>query len=119
MTHQEESNLIQSICERLDGLSDSTINKMYAKQFVSRGFSPDEKRFALTANLAYIADKVRKDRSALGLTLSQMAHMLGYEGEHTRQMMHSIETGKKALMPAQARLMMAYLEGYRPKDWPD
>lgn len=57
-------------------------------------------------------------RLTLGLTQSQMGQMLGYQGVHVRQMVYEIEQGEKPLMPCQARLLQAYLDGYRPKDWP-
>lgn len=57
-------------------------------------------------------------RRKLGLTLSEMALMLGYEGAQARGHMHNLETGKRDLRPAQRRLVEAYLAGYRPKDWP-
>ena len=59
-----------------------------------------------------------KARKRLGLTLSEMAHMLGYEGEHTRSQVHHLETGRRDIRPAQRRLIDAYLSGYRPDDWP-
>lgn len=61
---------------------------------------------------------IKEARLTLGLTQSQMGEMLGYKGPHTRQMVYDIETGKKPLMPCQERLLRAYLDGYRPKDWP-
>ena len=57
-------------------------------------------------------------RRKLGLTLEQMATLLGYSGTQRRQMMHKLETGLRELRPAQARLVSAYLAGYRPPDWP-
>jgi DNA-binding XRE family transcriptional regulator len=57
-------------------------------------------------------------RVKLGLTQTQMGQLLGYSGEHVRQMVYEIETGDKPLMPCQRRLLQAYLDGYRPKDWP-
>ena len=57
-------------------------------------------------------------RLRLGLTLDQMADMLGYEGDHKRQMMHRVETGERRLREPQRRLIEAYLHGYRPNDWP-
>lgn len=57
-------------------------------------------------------------RRKLGLTLDQMARVLGYEGEQARSMVHNLETGRRELRPAQRRLVEAYLAGYRPKDWP-
>lgn len=58
-------------------------------------------------------------RRKLGLTLSEMALMLGYEGLQARSHMHNLESGKRTpIRPAQRRLVEAYLAGYRPKDWP-
>ena len=47
-----------------------------------------------------------------------LADMLGYEGEHRRQMMHRVEIGERSLREPQRRLIEAYLHGYRPSDWP-
>jgi transcriptional regulator with XRE-family HTH domain len=60
----------------------------------------------------------KEARVRLGLTQEQMGSMLGYQGDHVRQMVYEIETGRKPLMPCQRRLLEAYLEGYRPRDWP-
>ena len=57
-------------------------------------------------------------RRRLGLNLSETATMLGYEGEHARSQVHHLETGRRTIRPAQARLIEAYLDGYRPRDWP-
>lgn len=60
----------------------------------------------------------REARRKLGLSLEEMASMLGYDGEHRRQMMYDIETGRRSLREPQRRLIEAYLDGYRPADWP-
>lgn len=60
----------------------------------------------------------QKARQKLGLTLEQLAPLLGYEGEQGRSQVHHLENGNRSLRPAQCRLMEAYLAGYRPKDWP-
>ena len=57
-------------------------------------------------------------RKHLGLSLLEMAHLLGYEGEHARSQAHHLETGRRESRPAQRRLIEAYLDGYRPEDWP-
>ena len=57
-------------------------------------------------------------RRRLRLTLSEMAHMLGYEGVQARSQAHHLETGRRDIRPAQRRLIEAYLDGYRPEDWP-
>lgn len=57
-------------------------------------------------------------RHSLGLTLEQMATMLGYVGTQRRQMQFDLETGRRAIREPQRRLTEAYLRGYRPTDWP-
>lgn len=63
------------------------------------------------------ADRLKKARERLDLTLEQMAELLGYEGEQARSQVNHMEQGKRSIRPAQIRLVNAYLEGYRPKDW--
>lgn len=62
--------------------------------------------------------ELREARRKLGLTLEQMATMLGYQGSQRRQMMWDLESGRKPLREPQRRLVEAYLAGYRPPDWP-
>ena len=57
-------------------------------------------------------------RKRLGLSLAEMARLLGYEGEQARSQAHHLETGRRDIRPAQRRLVEAYLDGYRPEDWP-
>jgi transcriptional regulator with XRE-family HTH domain len=57
-------------------------------------------------------------RRVLGLTLDEMARMLGYTGEQARSQVHHMETGRREIRDAQRRLVEAYLAGYRPPDWP-
>lgn len=57
-------------------------------------------------------------RKKLGLSLEQMATMLGYLGTQRRQMQFDLETGRRDIREPQRRLMEAYLSGYRPPDWP-
>jgi transcriptional regulator with XRE-family HTH domain len=63
-------------------------------------------------------DEIHQIRLSLGLTLAQMALMLGYQGENLRQMMFDLESGKRTIREPQRRLAEAYRDGYRPKDWP-
>jgi transcriptional regulator with XRE-family HTH domain len=63
-------------------------------------------------------DDVKAARRQLGLTLNQLAALLGYSGEQARSQMHHLETERRPLRPAQEKLLTAYLAGYRPKDWP-
>lgn len=61
--------------------------------------------------------EIKAARKALGLTLEQMAAMLGYQGGNLRSMQFALETGKRPLREPQRRLLEAYLAGYRPQDW--
>lgn len=63
-------------------------------------------------------DQIKAARHSLGLSLSEMAEMLGYQGNHARVQMDDLETGRRPLRGCQERLLQAYLEGYRPRDWP-
>lgn len=60
----------------------------------------------------------REARLSMGLTLTQAGQLLGYDGTHVRQQVRRMEAGEKPIRPPQARLMRAYMEGYRPEDWP-
>lgn len=62
--------------------------------------------------------QMEKARHKLGLTLGQMARMLGYQGAHLRQTQYHLETGQSVIREPQRRLVEAYLSGYRPDDWP-
>lgn len=61
--------------------------------------------------------ELKTARLRLGLTLEQMATMLGYQGAQRRQMQYDLEIGRRPIREPQRRLIEAYLEGYRPKDW--
>ena len=66
-------------------------------------------------------DQMRKARHELGLTSSQMARMLGYQSDKSSNlntMQRDLENGSRCIREPQRRLVEAYLEGYRPKDWP-
>ena len=66
-------------------------------------------------------EEAREARESLGLSLAQMATLLGYEDgkeENRRFTMHRIESGDRSLRAPQRRLLKAYLDGYRPDDWP-
>ena len=53
-------------------------------------------------------------RHELGLTAAQTASLMGY-GAAPR--IYEIEA-RDSVPPQAARLMQAYLDGYRPGDWP-
>lgn len=62
--------------------------------------------------------ELARARKRLGLTLEQLAYMLGYQGSQLRQMGYDLESGRRTIREPQRRLMEAYLTGYRPDDWP-
>ncbi len=75
-------------------------------------------RYSITGYLKEMTpQELKYAKSLLGLTLSQMAKMLGYEGKHGDRVVQHLLSGERTIRPAQARLMQAYLDGYRPKDW--
>jgi hypothetical protein len=62
--------------------------------------------------------ELRTARINLGLTLLEMARLLGYGGKNQRQICYSLENGLRTIRDPQRRLVEAYLAGYRPADWP-
>jgi transcriptional regulator with XRE-family HTH domain len=59
--------------------------------------------------------EIKAGLKSLGLNQTQAAALLGY-GNKSR--VSEIETGKRNPSEAVVRLLRAYLDGYRPKDWP-
>ena len=64
-------------------------------------------------------NEIKKARQQLGLTLEQLGTLLGYQGKQVRSQAYDLESGRRDLREPQRRLLLAYLEGYRPKDWPE
>ena len=62
------------------------------------------------------ADEFRAGRLTLGLSQQSLADLMGYG---SRSRVYEIEAGRRIPGPAAARLLQAYLNGYRPDDWPD
>lgn len=56
----------------------------------------------------------------LGLNGTTAGHMLGVSSTHVRRMRQDDGQTEQArpVKPTTARLLQAYLDGYRPKDWP-
>lgn len=64
-------------------------------------------------------DEIRAARKILGLTQHQLAVLLGFADQPlTKNNLSRLERGSKTLDAARARLLQAYLDGYRPDDWP-
>lgn len=59
--------------------------------------------------------EVRDARKRLGLTQTQLAELMGMTGA---SYISRIEKDVQAIGSSSQRLVQAYLEGYRPKDWP-
>lgn len=63
---------------------------------------------------------LRAARQSLGLTQAQLAAVLDTDAQSVRrmEMPEGASTSRQA-GPRVARLVAAYLDGYRPDDWPD
>ena len=63
--------------------------------------------------------KFKQNRKALGLSVKQTALVLGCSPVHVRRMETDPSVvSSRPVNPQAERLVIAYLEGYRPKDWP-
>jgi len=58
----------------------------------------------------------KEARQSLGLDQMQTAQMLGLSRKAS---VSDMERGAKAITDQTARLMRAYIAGYRPADWPE
>jgi hypothetical protein len=65
--------------------------------------------------------EIKDARHELGLSQWQLATLLGFIGEkgNRRRKVDDMETGVKPPSGPVIRLLIAYLEGYRPSDWDD
>ena len=64
--------------------------------------------------------EIKAARQALGLSLSEFAALLDTEPTTTRRLeMDPRHSTARAPAPRMARLVRAYLDGYRPNDWPE
>ena len=64
------------------------------------------------------AAEIKEARHALGLSVFDCANLSGIEGPNAQTRWREIERGDRFAMPAHRRLLLAYLAGYRPPDWP-
>lgn len=63
--------------------------------------------------------ELKQARNRLGLSVAQMAAMLGCQDQHVRRMeMAPHNESARPVNGTTERLVRAYLEGYRPPDWP-
>lgn len=63
-------------------------------------------------------EEFKQAKLTLGLSYDQIATLLGYTGKRRAAQVMRMATGERRVMPAQALLLKAYLEGYRPFGWP-
>lgn len=57
-------------------------------------------------------------RRELGLSDGEVAQMLGITPKRATQTFSDWRCGRRHMDDARARLLRAYLDGYRPVDWP-
>lgn len=63
--------------------------------------------------------EIRNARLRLGLTQAELARLLDTDGQTVRRMeMDSSASTARAPAVRMVRLIRAYLDGYRPDDWP-
>lgn len=63
--------------------------------------------------------ELKEARLRLGLSVTQLADMLGVSHQHARRMTIAPDKGAhRPINPTVTRLLTAYLDGYRPRDWP-
>lgn len=59
--------------------------------------------------------EIKQARKTLGLTARQLALLVGYRRAAT---VYDVESGRETASGSVKRLIRAYLDGYRPSDWP-
>jgi cytoskeletal protein RodZ len=59
----------------------------------------------------------RAARQSLGLSVNQMAALLEVHPTHVRHM-EVDGTSNRRVMPVTEKLIRAYVDGYRPHNWP-
>ena len=65
------------------------------------------------------APHFRVARRVLGLSSQQLADVLGYTSGAAIRQFESEGAGARPIPPRVEKLIVAYLSGYRPKDWPE
>lgn len=67
----------------------------------------------------FTATQIVEARRKLGLTQIQLADMLGIGLRQVKRLEGDAPANSGLIQPYAARLLQAYLDGYRPADWPD
>ena len=63
-------------------------------------------------------EQFQQARQSLGLPDPDLARMLGVSPRRSAQTFSDWKRGVKDMDEGRARLLQAYLDGYRPQDWP-
>jgi transposase-like protein len=64
-------------------------------------------------------DQINEARQSLGLSVSELARLLDTDQQSVRRWMMAADKATHRPVPARVgRLVQAYLDGYRPDDWP-
>lgn len=63
-------------------------------------------------------DEFQQARKSLGLSDEDLARMIGIAPARAVQTFSDWRCGVRNMDAARARLIRAYLDGYRPEDWP-
>jgi len=61
-------------------------------------------------------EEIRNARKQLGLTQAEFAVVMGFS---SRPYISYVESERYKMSDTAVRLLQAYLDGYRPTDWPD
>ena len=66
-----------------------------------------------------IPAQFKEARKSMGLTQAQLAVMLDTDAQSVRRIeMEPTASTSRYPAPRMVRLMLAYVDGYRPSDWP-
>lgn len=63
-------------------------------------------------------DEFREAQQSLGLSDQDLARMIGISPTRARITFSEWRNGARQMDEARARLIAAYISGYRPDDWP-
>lgn len=64
--------------------------------------------------------EIKKARHAMGLSVADLARLLDTDPQTVRRMEQSEDANTfRRPAPRMVRLLTAYVEGYRPQDWPE
>lgn len=62
---------------------------------------------------------LRAARKSLGISQRQLGELIGYGGENPRQSIGRMERGCQPIPKHIELIVDAFVQGYRPQDWPE